>query len=324
MRLDCRPFQLLQMPKKKSILVLTTLIPAHLSKLEELHAVTYAPNDAARKAAIASRGREFEAVLTIGVIGLTALEMASMPRLELVCCMGAGYEQMDVAAAKLLGIEVATGQGTNDACVADHAFGLVIAAMRGFRQLDRLCRNGVWRTDIPHPPNVSGKSIGILGLGTIGQKIANRAAGFDMLIGYHNRNPKPQTHFQYFGSVVELAQWSDVLVCATPGGTATRHLISEKVLSALGPTGFLVNIARGSVVDTNALAAALRDGVIAGAGIDVYESEPLPPQVLMDLDNVIVTPHMAGWSPEVTQASFDRFLENVEGYFSGNGAVSPL
>ena len=210
------------MAKKRSILVLTTLIPAHLSKLEELYAVTYAPNNAARNAAIANRGSEFEAVLTIGVVGLTASEMALMPRLELVCCMGAGYEQIDVAAARSRGIEVATGQGTNDACVADHAFGLVIAAMRGFRQLDRLCRNGVWRTDIPHPPNVSGKSIGILGLGTIGEKIANRAAGFDMQIGYHNRNPKPKTHFKYFESVVELARWSDVLVCATPGGAATR------------------------------------------------------------------------------------------------------
>lgn len=313
-----------EMSKKRSVLVLNPLIPLHLSELEQLYAVTYAPHSAARAAAIVERGGDFEVVLTIGVIGLTALEITSMPRLELVCCMGAGYEQIDVAAAKARGIKVTTGRGTNDACVADHAFGLVIAAMRGFRQLDRLCRQGVWRTEIPHPPNVSGKCIGILGLGMVGEKIAGRAAGFDMRVGYHSRSPKPQTDFQYFESIVELARWCDVLVCATPGGSATRHLINEEVLSALGPNGFLVNIARGSVVDTSALAVALRDGVIAGAGIDVYESEPLPPKILMDLDNVIITPHMAGWSPEATQASFDRLLENIEGYFSGEGAVSAL
>lgn len=168
---------------------------------------------------------------------------------------------------------MANGQGTKDNCVADHAFGLVIAAMRNFRQLDRLCREGVWRLAIPQPPNVSGKRIGILGLGTIGQKIARRAAAFDIPIGYHNRSLKAGAAHCYFVSLDGLAQWCDVLVCAAPGGETTRHLVNAQVLDALGPQGFLLNIGRGSVADTGALATALRDGRIAGTGL---ASRPAP------------------------------------------------
>ena len=169
-----------------------------------------------------------------------------MPALELVCCMGAGYEMVDLDAARARGIALANGQGTNDDCVADHAFGLLIASVRGFHALDRLCREGVWRNAIPQPPNVSGKRLGILGLGTIGQKIARRAAGFDMTIGYHNRQPKEGVPHRYFDSLKALAEWSDFLVCAAPGGAATRHIVNAEVLDALGPKGFLVNIGRGS------------------------------------------------------------------------------
>ena len=312
------------MSVKIPLLVLNTHSDEHQAVLAEIYDLTYAPTEAQRVAAIATHGAKFRAVLTIGVLGLTAQEIAAMPALELICCMGAGYELVDLDAARARGIAVANGQGTNDNCVADHAFGLVIAAMRNFRQLDRLCREGVWRLAIPQPPNVSGKRIGILGLGTIGQRIARRAAAFDMPIGYHNRSSKAGVAHRYFDSLDELAQWCDVLVCAAPGGEATRHLVNARVLDALGPQGFLVNIGRGSVVDTEALATALRDGRIAGAGLDVYESEPARPEALIGLDNVILTPHLAGWSPEATQASLNRFLENAQGHFSGRGVVSPI
>ncbi|RYF68746.1 MAG: 2-hydroxyacid dehydrogenase, partial [Comamonadaceae bacterium] len=129
---------------------------------------------------------------------------------------------------------------------------------------------------------------------------------------------------RYFDSLKGLAEWSDVLVCAAPGGAETKHIVNAEVLDALGPQGFLVNIGRGSVVDTDALAAALRGGRIAGAGLDVYESEPRPPEQLIDIDNLILTPHLAGWSPEATEASFVRFLENADGHFSGRGVVTPI
>ncbi|AMM24167.1 2-hydroxyacid dehydrogenase [Variovorax sp. PAMC 28711] len=312
------------MPEKISLLVLNTLSREHLDVLAERYTLTYAPTAAQREAAITAHGATFRAVLTIGVLGLTAAEMDAMPALELVCCMGAGYEMVDLEAARARGIALANGQGTNDDCVADHAFGLVIASVRGFRTLDRLCREGVWRLEIPQPPNVSGKRLGILGLGTIGQKIAKRASGFDMAVGYHNRSAKDGVPHRYFDSVKALAEWCDILVCAAPGGAATKHIVNAEVLDALGPQGFLVNIGRGSVVDTDALAAALRSGGIAGAGLDVYESEPKRPEQLIDIDNLVITPHLAGWSPEATAASFARFLDNAEGHFAGRGVVTPI
>ncbi|MEJ8847130.1 2-hydroxyacid dehydrogenase [Variovorax rhizosphaerae] len=312
------------MSDKIPLLVATTLSSEHQARLAERYDMRYAPTASDRSAAIAAHGAEFRVLLTIGVLGVTAAEIEAMPKLELICCMGAGFELVDLDAARARGIVVANGQGTNDDCVADHAFGLVIAAVRNFRMLDQKCREGVWRLAIPQPPNVSGKRLGILGMGTIGQKIARRAAGFDMPVGYHNRTPKAESPHPYFGSLKALAEWADVLVCAAPGGPATRHIVNAEVLDALGPQGFLVNIGRGSVVDTDALAAALRDQRIAGAGLDVYESEPKRPEQLIGFDNLILTPHLAGWSPEATEASFLRFLANAEGHFAGRGVVTSV
>jgi lactate dehydrogenase-like 2-hydroxyacid dehydrogenase len=312
------------MSEKIPLLVLNSLSSAHQAQIAAVYDMSYAPTAPERAAAIAAHGAKFRAVLTIGVIGLTPEELAAMPKVELICAMGAGYEGLPLEAARARGVALANGAGTNDDCVADHAFGLLIGVVRGIRTLDRLCREGVWREEIPQPPNVSGKRLGILGLGTIGQKIARRAAGFDMEIGYHNRKPREGAAHRYFDSLMALAGWADVLVIATPGGPGTRHMVDAEVLDALGPQGFLVNISRGSVVDTDALAAALRDKRIAGAGLDVYESEPKRPEPLVGLDNVLLTPHMAGWSPEATQASVNRFMANAEGHFAGRGVVSPI
>jgi lactate dehydrogenase-like 2-hydroxyacid dehydrogenase len=300
------------------------VVPANLESLKQRYDVTYAPTPEERQAAVAAHASRFQAVLTIGTIGLTAAEIAAMPALELVSCMGVGHETVDVDAARARGIVVTNGRGANDECVADHAMGLVIACMRNFRKLDQLCRDGVWRTAITPPPNVSGKRLGIFGMGAIGEKLATRASAFRMPIGYHNRNPKAGSPYQYFDSLLALAEWSDVLVCAAPGGASTHHAINAAALQALGADGFLVNVGRGSIVDTPALALALATGVIAGAGIDVYESEPKPPTELIGLDNLILTPHLAGWSPESIDAQFTIFLENIEGHFSGRGAVTPV
>ena len=312
------------MNDKIPLLILNSLSSGHQAQIGQHFDIVYAPTREERAAAVAAQGARFRAVLTIGVIGITPEEVAAMPALELVCCMGAGYEGLPLDVLRARGIATANGAGTNDDCVADHAFGLLIGIVRGMRQLDIQCRAGVWREEIPQPPNVSGKKLGIFGLGTIGQKIAKRAYGFDMPVGYHNRRPREGATHRYFDSLPALAEWCDVLVCATPGGPATRHTVNAQVLDALGPQGFLINISRGSVVDTEALAAALREGRIAGAGLDVYESEPKRPEALIGLDNVLLTPHMAGWSPEATQASVDRFLANAEGHFAGRGVVSPI
>ena len=309
---------------KTPLLVLCPVNADNLDVLAERYDLVYAPTAAERGDAIAAHGARIQAVLTIGTIGLTATEMAAMPALQLVSCHGAGYENVDVDAAKARGIVVTNGRGANDECVADHAMGLLIACMRDFRKLDQLCRAGVWRTKIALPPNVSGKRLGILGMGTIGEKIATRARAFRMDIGYHNRNAKPGSPHRYFENVLALAEWCDVLVCAAPGGASTHHLVDAAVLKALGPEGFLVNVGRGSIVDTQALAEALRAGTLGGAGIDVYESEPDAPAELIDLDRLILTPHLAGWSPEAIAAQFSIFLDNIDGHFSGRGAVTPV
>lgn len=309
---------------KPLLLVLHVLSDAHLSQLAQSFDVLYAPDAVRCAEALAAHGPRVQAVLTVGAIGLSAAQMQAMPQLRWVGALGAGYENIDVAYARAHGIAVSNGAGTNDQCVADHAFGLVIAAVRGLVRLDRLTRQGVWRNDIPLPPNVSGKRLGILGLGTIGQKIARRAQAFDMPVGYHNRRPKDGVDFTYFDSVLALAQWADVLLVVTPGGAGTRHLVDAPVIAALGPQGYVVNIARGSVVDTAALAQALRTGALAGAGLDVYESEPLPPAELLDLDNVVLTPHVAGWSPEAVQATVDLFLDNAHRHFAGQPLVTPV
>src|SRR5436190_2175143 len=299
------------------LLVLIAMSEKRLSALRPLFEVLHAPDAARRAAAIAAHGPRVRAVLTNGTTGLSAAEIDAMPQLTLACALGAGYEGIAVEHARARGIVVANGAGTNDDCVADHAFALLLAGMRGIVPLDAACRQGVWRDALPMRPKPSGKRLGILGLGTIGRQIAQRAVGFEMAVGYHNRSRRADVPHAYFDSAESLAQWCDMLVVATPGGASTRHLVNATVLQALGPEGFIVNVARGSVVDTEALADAMRSGRIAGAALDVYESEPVPPTALLDLPNVVLTPHVAGWSPESVQASVQCFMENARRHLAG-------
>lgn len=309
---------------KPVLLTLMFLSDAHLAQMAQTFEVIYAPDAPTAADAIAQQGSRVRVVLTIGAVGLSPEQMDALPALTLICVLGAGYENVALAHAKARGLVVATGAGTNDDCVADHTWGLLIAAQRGIVQLDQATRAGVWRTALALPPNVSHKRLGILGLGTIGKKIAQRALGFEVQVGYHNRSARHDVPYRYFDDLMALAEWADFLVVATPGGTGTRHLVDARVLQALGPRGVVVNIARGSVIDTAALAVALRSGHIAAAGLDVYESEPAPPAALLDLANVVLTPHVAGWSPEAVQASVDRFMENARRHLAGDAPVSPV
>ncbi|WP_186046503.1 2-hydroxyacid dehydrogenase [Burkholderia gladioli] len=309
---------------KPTLLVLIPLRDDARAAIAAQFDLIHAPDEASRAQAVAEHGAKVEAVLTNGSTGLTEDELARLPGLVFLNALGAGYENLPVAAARRRGIAIAHGVGANDDCVADHAFALLLATVRGVVRLDAACRAGVWRDALPMQPNFSGKRIGIVGLGRIGAKIARRAAAFDLEIGYHNRRPREGAEFRYFPAVVELARWADYLVVATPGGADTRHLIDAAVLAALGARGFLVNVSRGSVVDTAALAAALRDGRIAGAGLDVYEGEPEPPAELVALDSVVLTPHVAGTSPEARDRTIELFLENAARHFAGQPLLTPL
>lgn len=309
---------------KPSLLILIRLNDTSRASIANTFDATYAPDQASRATAIAKRGGDFQAVLTNGTTGLTSAEIDQMKQLELVSALGAGYENIAVDHARARDIMLVNGAGTNADCVADHAFALLLAVVRDVPQLDGATRQGAWRDTLPMRPNVSGKRLGILGLGHIGHKVARRAAGFDMELGYHNRKPRDGESMPYFDSVMALAQWCDFLVVTPPGGPGTKHLVNRAVLEALGPEGFVVNVSRGSVVDTAALGAALRAGTIAGAGLDVYEGEPQPPAELIGLHNVVLTPHVGGRSPEAVTASVDNFLANAARHFAGEPVLTPI
>lgn len=276
-----------------------------------------------RARAIREHADEIRVVLTRGATGFHADEMAALPKLELICSLGVGFENIDVAAARARGLRVTHGPGANATSVADHAMALLLGTARHLPQADAWVRQGHWNGFMG--PQVSGKRLGILGLGTIGLEIARRGAlGFGMTVGYYNRRPRPQSGYTYYDSPLALAAESDFLVVATPGGADTRHLVNAAVLDALGPQGYLVNIARGSVVDTDALIAALAERRIAGAGLDVVEGEPVVPPALFTLDNVVLTPHSAGRSPEAVSATVALFLENATAHFGGKPVLTPV
>lgn len=308
---------------------LLVLIPMHAEQLAELQtrfAVVYRPSHHSVPEGWGAEGERVRFVLTNGARGLNAAELAHLPNVELACALGAGYENLDLAALRARNIVAANGAGANAATVADQGFALLLAAVRRIPEYDAACRKGIWRDALPMQPGVSGKKMGIVGLGTIGRQFAKRAEGFDMQIGYRNRNRRDDlpTHYRYFDSVLGLAEWADYLVVTAPGGKESHHLVNAEVLRALGKNGFLVNMGRGSVVDTAALAEALREGVIAGAGLDVYEGEPSPPQALIDLQNVVLSPHVAGRSPEAEAATLAMFLENARRHEAGEALLTPL
>jgi len=312
------------------VLALVALSPERVAALTAAgYAVREGRTYANRIDAVREAGDTVKAVLTNGRGGLSADEMALLPELEIVCTVGAGYEAVDLDAARNRSIAVANCPDTNASAVADSAMMLLMAATRHLRQADRHVHAGgwqdQWRVDTP---TISGKRLGILGLGTIGGKIAQRGArGFEMEVGYHNRKAVTASPYRYFGSLVELATWAEFLVCAAPGGAATRHLVNADVLTALGPKGYLVNVGRGTVVDTAALMDALRSNRIAGAGLDVLEGEPSVPPVLPELlafSNVVITPHCSGRAPEARAAATALVLANLNAHFSGQSLPSPV
>src|SRR6185436_7081620 len=204
----------------------------------------------------------------------------------IVSVFGVGYDGIDVAAARERGIAVTHTPNVLNDEVADLAMALVLAVSRRLVEADRYVRTGAWaKGPMPLARKVSGARIGIVGLGRIGNAIARRAEAFGMSIAYTSRNAKPESPYRYFPSAEALAAEVDFLVVITPGGAGTRKLIDAKVLKALGKDGYLINVARGSVVDEAALIEALQNGTIAGAGLDVFEAEPNVPAALAALDN---------------------------------------
>ncbi|MBB1634344.1 2-hydroxyacid dehydrogenase [Cupriavidus sp. UME77] len=293
-------------------------LEASLAEHYDVHPL-WAETDPA--AFLASHGGEFTALTTRAAIGVDAAMIAAMPNLKVISSFGVGLDKIDLDAARARGIAVGYTPDVLNDCVADTAFGLLMDVARGFSAADRFVRRGEWpKAQFPLATRVSGKRMGIVGMGRIGRVIARRGAGFDMEVRYHSRRPAQDAPYRHEPSLTELARWADFLVIATAGGPETRHLVSAEILDALGPKGFLINIARGTVVDESALVDALVQGRIAGAGLDVFENEPQVPQALFALDNVVLLPHIASATHETRNAMADLVFENLQAFFA-NGAV---
>jgi hydroxypyruvate reductase len=310
---------------KPDVLIVGPMYKPTLDALDReftTHKLWLAPDRTALLASCADRVR---GIATTGFDGADAALIDALPKLEIISCFGVGYDAVDVEAAKRRNVIVTNTPGVLNEAVADLAMGLIIAAARRIPQGDRYVREGKWPRE-PHPlaQHVSGKRLGIIGLGRIGLDIAKRALAFDMTIAYHNRHRVPESPFAYYAQPVDLARNSDFLVAIVPGGNETYHLVGEEVMCALGPKGILVNVARGSVVDERALIKCLQNGTLGAAALDVFEEEPKVPDALLSMNNVVLTPHVGSATPEAREAMGRLTVDNLVAHFAGRPPLTPV
>lgn len=251
--------------------------------------------------------------------------ISRLPALEIISVFGVGYDGVDVAAARERNIPVTNTPDVLTDDVADLAIALMLSAARQVAAADKFVRAGNWsKGPFQLTTKVTGAKVGIVGLGRIGKAIARRAAGFDMEISYHNRSRQSDVSYPYFADLNALAAEVDFLIVATPGSASTKNLINADVLKALGPKGFFISVARGSVTDQPALIAALQNGVIAGAGLDVFADEPNVPAELIAMSNVVLTPHMASGTVSTRTAMADLAFGNLSAHFAGQPLLTPV
>jgi len=286
------------------------------------HLLSEAPD---RNAFLKQHAPKVRGLATFGPMAVDGKLMDALPRLEIIANFGVGVDAINLADAKRRNITVTNTPDVLNECVADTALALILNTLRRLPQSEKYLRAGHWASRGPYPLTTSlgGKVLGVLGLGRIGEAVAKRAMACGMTIRYHNRSKK-DVPYPYDPDPVTLAKNSDVLLVVTPGGSGTARLVNEKVLQALGPEGYLVNIARGSVVDEPALIAALAEKRIAGAGLDVFADEPRVPEALLALDNVVLTPHIASATTDTRAAMGQLVLDNLESFFRDGRALTPV
>lgn len=274
---------------------------------------------------LARNGERFAGLVTTAGIGADAKLLEALPNLKVIASRGVGYEKIDLAAARARNIAVANTPEVLTGCVADLAVGALLAVARRICAADRFVRQGQWlQGGYALSDRVHGKKLGIVGMGRIGRAIAKRAAGFDLEIRYCSRSPGSDVTYPYLSDLAELARWADFLMVSAPGGPATRHLISARILAALGPKGYLINVSRGSLVDEKALVAALQQGRIAGAALDVFAAEPAVPACLHGLENVVLLPHIASSTRETFRDMEDLVIANLQHFFASGHLLTPV
>ena len=276
-----------------------------------------------RNAFLKGHANTVRGLATFGPMPVDGKLMDALPKLEIISNFGVGVDAINLEDARKRNIIVTNTPDVLNDCVADTAFALVLNTVRKFPQSEAHLRAGHWASRGPYPLTTSlgGKTLGILGLGRIGEAIAKRAAAFGMKIRYHNRRKK-EVDYPYDVDPVTLAKNSDVLMIVTPGGAETNKLVGVKVLDALGPKGYLINIARGSIVDEPTLLRYLQEKRIAGAGLDVFVDEPRVPPEFFALDNVVLFPHVGSATVETRKAMGDLQIENLRRHFAGKPVLT--
>jgi hydroxypyruvate reductase len=284
------------------------------------HLLSDAPD---RNAFLQQHAEKVRGLATFGPMPVDGKVMDALPKLEIISNFGVGVDAINLDDARKRKIIVTNTPDVLNECVADTAIALVLNTLRKFPQSEMHLRAGNWvaRGAYPLTTSLGGKTLGVLGLGRIGEAVAKRAAACGMKIRYHNRNKK-DVAYPYDPDPATLAKNSDVLVVVTPGGPETQRLVDEKVLQALGPQGYLVNIARGSVVDEPVLLRYLREKKIAGAGLDVYADEPRVPPEFFTLDNAVIFPHVASATVETRKAMGELQVENLRRHFAGKPVLT--
>jgi lactate dehydrogenase-like 2-hydroxyacid dehydrogenase len=315
------------MPGDKADVVMFGAKPIIEDALEKaghaLHRAFAAPDPDAFINSIAGKVRAIAAVAGHGPVD--GAIMARFPKLEIVSSFGVGYDHIDAKWAGEHGIVVTnTPDGLNEE-VADTALALLLATVRHLPQAERYLRSGQWEKhgDYQLTPSLRDRTVGIVGMGRIGKAIARRLDAMKVATVYHSRRPADVAH-KHYPNLTEMARAADVLLVITPGGAATRNLINAQVLEALGPDGILINMSRGSVVDEDALIAALRDKKILSAGLDVFVNEPKVPQELIEMENVVLLPHVGSASHATRRAMDELVANNIISWFAGKGALTPV
>ena len=307
------------------LLLVTPLMPSVMNELEHNYRVyrLYEADDKPRF--LDEVGNNIRAIATDGHAGASAQIMDALPNLEIISCLGVGVDAIDLPHAASRNVVVTNTPDVLNDDVANLAVGLLIAASRGIVTGDRYVRDREWlKGNMPLMRSIRAKPVGILGLGRIGKDIARKLDVFGCNILYHGRKEQPEQPYRYYADLVEMAKDSDYLIVICPANDETRNIVDRQVMNALGPEGILINIARGSVVDEPELVAALGEGRLGGAALDVFVDEPRVPEALLTMDNVILQPHIGSATVETRQAMGDLVTKNLALHFSGQPVVTPV
>lgn len=265
-------------------------------------------------------------VMTNGHDGLPGSYMPFLPNLKLISCNGVGYDGIDVAAAVKEDVIVTHTPNVLNAETSTTAILLMLACYRDFRSCEAHARSGAWETEGAHvlTRTADNRKVGILGMGRIGQAIAQKCMAFGSTVSYHTRSKKDDIPYQYYSSLVDMARDVDCLISIVPGGAATKHIVNAEVMDALGPEGVLINVARGSVVDEQAMIKALQENRLGWAGLDVFENEPKIPDELKALENVVLLPHVGSATVETRAAMGALTVDNILSHIKDGTALTPV